>query len=454
MNEDKPNEGDSIEVNKNPEGVTSVVGQEDLQKTPQEVSVPTQAPKEPAESNQNIHTPKAKKSRKKKLIITIVILVLLIGAGAAAWFFVVKKDTATTAPTTQSSEQQTLTEINTGKTPDKVIYSYREKDTDPYILYSRPASGGERTELVKLEGNEFFSNYDVNKNVVVYSADQGIYVSTDSGIKFSKVFDIDKNAGVQITSLKISTEANRVAFGYLPAVGGKNTVKTMDLDGKNQVDLFTTEKSGVFIDGWSDNGGKMVYGEGCYNCDGNATIPMVYSVKTEKSTTLSPNIKPGTMIDFDINGELLQVVVVYGNVDKTTEGLGLNIVAPYTLSRIDLNSGAETAIKTIGTLGEKNPNGTVRSRSVLAGFISKSNDVYYTDDKGLYFLTGTSSSAVFNATANILDLPFVSNDVVIYSFGDASTGDYDLNNFSTTTKKDDLILKGDTKTIIFGVTTK
>lgn len=401
--------------------------------------------------------PQQKKS--KKPLIVVVIVLLIVGIGSAYWFLL--RDKKSSQPNNSSSQSEQATEnIETSQftTPNNVIYSFRENDSSPFIIYSRPVEGGERKELAKLARDEYAYTSDVHDTTIAYNTDGGIFVSTDGGNSFSNIYELKKTSSVtgeQISSLKINQEGTKIVAGIVEEAGGKNKVTSMDLNGDNQSLLFESEKSGVFIDAWSEKSNKIAYSEGCINCDGNLVSPVIRDLSTNKTTKLSEKAQPGTMTTVEGNADLSQIVIVYGKVDTSpVDGIGINIVAPYTISKVDTTTGKEAAVATIGAIGEKNPNGTVRSRTVLAGYLYKTNDVFYTNDKELYITSGETKSLVLTAENKIIEAPFISKESVIYSYGDPSTGDYNLMNYTIGTKAIVQILTGDNNTQIFGVTTK
>lgn len=430
--------------------------------TPPESKVPVQADTSQLFAADNPNgTPQEKPKKKFGKKKFMLIFLLLAAAGATAWWFLIKKDPTPTSNNNQSTNQQQNTQTQSDfKTPDNIIYAFREADDAPLTIYSRPVGGGDRKELAKLAKNEFPGNSDVRNNVVAYSTDQAIYVSTDSGTSFKKIYDLKQGVGgqlgEQVTSLKIDASADNLAVGILPIDGTQNSVNQFSLDGSTKNELFKSDKPGVFIDEWSQSLGKMVYSQGCYNCDGNQPTPLIWSQNKNQSSELSSSIKPGTLIDTDLNEINGQLVVVYGAADKNSDGLGVNIIAPYKISRFNINSDdySETVVKTIGTVGEKNPNGTTKSRTVLGGFIWQTDNVYYTDDNQMFYLTDQKESLALSSDKLITRANFVDANTIIFNAGEKQSVDFVVNNHSVSGKQSTQVLVGDANTFIFGVTTK
>ncbi len=417
------------------------------------------------EELQITNTPKSssKQNNGKKIIKILLVLILLAGIGFAAWYFLVKNKDSATNSTIQQPAQQAVTPENTN-TPDTVVYAYHEKDTDPYTIYWRPATGGDRTEITKLSKNEVINQFDVQQNVVAYNTDAGINVSTDGGRTFNEVIQFDKadngnTLGDQLTSLQISKEGTTIVYGFLKAnTTSGNEVTSINLDGSDKKVLFTSKKPGVFIEAYSEQANKMVYWEGCYNCDGNFVDLKIRDLETDKITTIEANFK-NTVYgsrSFAISDDFSTLVAAQGTIDNSVDGgVGIALTGPFTINKFDLKTLEKTKVATVGSANEKNPNGTPKYREVLVGFVAGSNtSIYYTDDESIYTSDDSSQpSLMFSANKNILYAPFIGSDSAITGSGD-DTSDYLLTNYDVATKKTVEIFAGDNNTIIIGVATQ
>jgi len=396
-------------------------------------------------------------NRRKKVIMILLVLLLLGGGAAAAWYFFFR-DTASDQPPASAPVQEETVSQNTN-TPDAVIYAYRENENSPDTLYWRPAEGGDRTEITKLGRDEFLTHYDVEKNVVAYATDKGIFLSSDGGRSFNEILSLEQAAsdqlGDQITSLKLSNEANRLAYGLAPSEG-KSTIQSVNLEGQDKKELLESDKKGLFILKWSDEKQKMVYWKGCYNCDGNTIDPVMRDLAKGEEKQIDKTLK-NTVYDsgLAISDDLSTMVVAQGTPDDSANvGIGITLTAPYSVSSIDLESLKKIELATVGQAGEKNPNGTTKYRSVLTGFVGNSTTAYYSDDESIYSLEGGDSPALlFAAKQDILYVPFINEDEYIVGFGESSN-DYQLAHYSTDTKKTVQVFLGDDNTAILGVTTK
>lgn len=390
-----------------------------------------------------------KKKNVKKLLLWVLAIILVLGAGAAAyWMFFKDKGTTTTNATTEPTGPAPVAKMT--YEPVNVSYAYREKDTDPYVIYYRPAAGGKRVTVSTLGKTDVISYSDAFASYVVYVVDTKIYASTDRGVSFKEIYKGDP--GAQITSIKISRDAGKVAFGYVKDGEDKNTVKSMDLDGKNVKDLFTSGNRGAFIVGWNNSKQKMIYREGCYNCDGTPGFPKQMDLKANKSSDVVTTADGKDIAAIDVSDDMSQMIFVKSTVNNNGEGIG-GFYAPFEVTSVDISTKKETVITTVGTKDEKNDNGTLKTRQFVAGFLAGDTTPYYSTGNQLYTVKDGKESLTYEAKNDIQFVLHVSDTKVIAASG-KDTSDYTLDNYDITTKKITNILSGDNNAVIFGVTTK
>ena len=220
----------------------------------------------------------------------------------------------------------------------------------------------------------------------------------------------------------------------------------------------------MFISSWSTGKNKVVYQEGCYNCDGPRTGTFVYDTSSNKNTEIISGVK-----GFDLNAvvasdDFTKVTYVESTANPNLAGEALDggSGAPYKINLLNLKTGKTTLVATIGTKNEKNSNGTYKYRFILAGKVLGTDKFYYTDGEKQLFTFSTSSitpSLAFSAGKNIYEVPLVAvnttgdGQIVFAGYG-KDTSDYTLASYDTKTKKSVTIFQGDNNTVIFGVTTK
>lgn len=413
-------------------------------------------------SDESVKTKPPKEPKNwKKFFKVLLILLLLAGAGAAAYYYFIKsKDSSNQQQTTTTDEPQQV--VENSYTPDTVAYAYHEKESDPYTVFWRPADGGDRTQVTKLEKNDYITQFDAFLNIVAYSTTKGVFSSTDGGRTYTQIADLESSGsealGDQITSLSISKDGKKIAYALLPGKGQekpKNTVFSIDPDGQNKTEMFSVDKAGVFIEAWNNEKNKMVYWSGCYNCDGNKLDLKIRDLSNDKEKQIDSSI--GIFYggqSFGVSDDISSLAVALGSPKAIDEGLG-SLIAPLTINKYDLSSLEKTEVATVGQAGEKNPNGTPKYREVLVGFtnVKDSTTIFYTDDEDLYTFDDIKPVLVFSANKNILLAPFVGINTFITGSGDDTT-DYLLTNYNSDDKKSKQIFAGDNNTVLFGVTTK
>lgn len=381
------------------------------------------------------------KKSKKKLVLIILVLLVLIGGGAAAWLLTQNSSDNTAEVPAETAEQV----VQKTYEPNTIPYAFREQATQPVTLYSRPAIGGERKEIQQLTRDTIVSYSDTNGSNVLVVADEDILVSTDHGAGYKKVFESE--AGAQITSIKFSAEGDGIVFGYLKTAGGKNEIRTMNLEGQDVKTVTTSDEAGVFIEGWSTKNNQLVYQSGCYNCGGGARTVYAFDTKESKRKTLLENVAKNRVYSLAVSDDTKLLLYVTGTF-KEAEG---EILPPYNVTLLTIADNEEKSVATIGTAGEKNPNGTDKLRLFKTGFTDGPNTPYYTVDQQLYLVRNNEPLLFYESDKSILQVNYVSDKYVIAQSG--TIEDFALTNYEVSTKKATAILQGDGNTRIFGVTT-
>ena len=407
---------------------------------------------------------KKKKRWVKKLFIILLILILVGSLSGGAYYLIVKKKifakNTTSQPSNMGSTTNQQANVNTipkSTTPDAVVYAYKAADKDPYSLYYRPAIGGDRKEVQKLEKDFVIMNHDVVSQNVVLANENKIYASIDGGKSYKSIYTT--SAGGVINSLKLSSEGDRLAVGLVPDFGNnvKGKVFTIDLSGSDKKDLFDADKYAIYLIGWSNTRQQLAYSEGCYACDGGRAAFKLRDLKTKTSKDLIPgtNIKTlgyGQAVSDDLT-KLVFVESTYDSAIKTEGPPGYYSAAPYKIKTLDLTTNKSTDYATIGTKNEKNSNGTDKYRTFQVGFINGTNDPYYSEGNNQYILDATKSNIEFTADKPIIGIYYANPKTVISSFG-KDTSDFLLTNYSVSDKKSSTVLSGDNNTVILNVTTK
>lgn len=411
-------------------------------------------------------------SNKKLYIIIGAILAILLAVSA---YFLLRKDNSKTTQANTATSQTTKNkpidtkkdqEVAKEQVADNVVYSFTESDNKPYSVFWRPASAGQRT-LSTTMSNKTRSGYsDVKMGNVAYvsSPDSGatdslaVYFSKDSGKTFKKIYSLPVNketsqVGDQITSIKISNDGSKVVVGYLPG-DSSNQVTEINPDTLATKKLFTSTKAGVFITAYDSVSEKIIYSEGCFNCDGNiGNTVVVRNLKTGQIKELVKStdtmIKQSVSVNADFTELLVEGVTKDLNSAVKDSFFGYYMGAPYTVISVNIDSAVEKSIASFGEK-QKDPNSPAVHSSI--GYMADGKTAYYALDKQVYSLSSGKPTLLYEAPKGLYSVYFVSDASVVAGYG--TYNDFVLNNFSTKDKKVTQILSGDNKTSIFGVTTK
>lgn len=409
-----------------------------------------EADDQPRRSVQPVAPPK--KSRKKPLLIAILLALVVGGLG---WYFGLrKKPTTTTSSVTVTGQKQTQkAQEEQSIIPENIVYAFRSNDTDPFIVYYRPAGEGARTAAMTLKTDEYVLRTDVRGNKVALSTSSGLYTSTDSGKTYSKVVSVSGDE--QISGVRISTSQKRVIYATTSDFQ-TSLVKSIDFDGKNSEDVMTVDAGSVLIYGWNDIKNQIFYSKGCANCDGSPSSYLIYDTKakSDKALTLLESAQKDNFTQqVNISDDFSTISVVSASPETGTEPALSNGVSPYFVTSYDTASGKITDVASIGSATEKLEDGSTKMHTVLSGFLADSTTQYYASGTDVYTVVNGKKTLFYQTDLDLLSVDFVGKNVVIVSTQKA-VGDSILSSYNRTTKKATQILEGDNNTIIIGVTTK
>ncbi len=399
-----------------------------------------------------------KKSHKKLLLSALA--VVIIGGLVVGGLMLFRKPVKTpVVKTTESDVTSSSAQENRTYVPNTVAYAYRANTTDPYSVYYRPAAGGERKEVMKLERDEYTSVSDVVGNIVVFGSDTKLYVSDDAGKTYTNVYTAA--SGEAINSVKVSSDRTKVAVAVVPDFSNqsKGQVFSIDLNGKNKKTLFD-DPSALYLIGWNNSKQKIAYWQGCYSCDGGRTGWKLRDLKSKAVRDLVKGVDPKTYYHqaaiSDDMSTLMYVQSTYDAAIKVSDPPGYYSAAPYKVMKADLttadNSGIDIA--TVGKKQEKNSNGTDKIRRFSLGFLAGTNDGYYAEGNKINLVSTEGTVVLYQADQDISAVHYASDKAVIVSTGDISSADFLLSNYDLVAKKSTQIFQGDANTSVFGVSTK
>lgn len=431
----------------------------------QEPSTPTMAHPELA-----ITKPPKQKSKKKRILIIILILVLLGGGAAAYWYFELRDEPI-------SPQAQTTTETLSPQVKEvglnTLIYSVRNTaaqvgQTDSEEVFWQPVDSDVKNSALKPSKNSYVTAHDVsgNKSVLALAPTNStealtVWYSADGGKEYKNIYSSPKaskdNLGYQLTSLKFSSDGSSVIFGLLPpGTDTGNEVYVIDLESADfkGEKLFTSEKRGVFIYAYEADLKKVIYSEGCYNCDGNiGNDLLLFNAGNNTKSTLAKS-NEGNVISFQaINNDFSEILTLSetrdSNMQVTNNIDGTYMGPPFTISALTLQDGSSKAIGTFGEKLKPDATGNVDYLFITAGYMEGGTTPYVGFENKIYKIAD-SNILMYEASKTLTDVLYVGEDNIVAASGELQ--DFALNNFSVKDKTSNIILNGNERTTLFGVT--
>lgn len=393
------------------------------------------------------------KSR-KKLWISLLIIVVLAGLGGGAYALFTKKDSAKdTNASQQESTEDKKVELN--YKPDLVAYLHRDNQSEPNALFTRPAIGGERKEVMKFQQDENTTVSDVRGQDVVIASDTKLYVSRDGGRKYNAVYTHDTTD--VIVSVKVSSDGSRLAFGTVPSVEGVagsdhyGSIYTVDLEGKDKQQLTSSKEKALLLLAWDADSNKMAYSEGCYYCDASRTAYKLYDIESKKAEDLLPGKDASTFhYGLQVSHDLTRAVYV----QSPTGSSAMESTPPYQVRVTDLKDMKDTLVQTVGSKDDMNPNGTARFWDFSLGFLAGTNTPYYATDKSLYQVVDGEAKLLLTSDQFISQVHYASDEQLIYTARQSQGAEaLFLNHYDVTKEVVTQIFEGDYNTLVFGVST-
>lgn len=401
---------------------------------------------------------------------------LLLAAGGSYYYVKVYKKKP--APVTKTNTALITQTQSAPQIPvaENIIYASRAKETDPFVIYSRPAKGGDRTTLLTLTNKNASGSYGSIAQTksrgqnIVFSDTDSIYSSTNGGKTFKQVFKApapaSANTLVSVNSLTYSVDGKSIVFTIITTGSNKavTSLKTMDLNGQNVSDIKITnaDNKTIYIYSFDSQKKQMVYATGCYACDGGPDLPQVADLSAGTAKPLVTADKTKIFTNGQVSSDGQNYDYIAGNNDDAVAtaidgpALGWQGAPPYNVVEVNVNSGKATPLATIGTLHEKGADGKLKSYTVHAGYTNDLTPFYVADNK-LFMAGNNSTGAAFAANSNIDGLPefLTANEYVIDVLNPSTTTTpFTAYYYDVASKKSTAVLQADTNTVIIGVTSK
>lgn len=393
----------------------------DEQKLPTEETDTTtppsaETPEQPAVSPMPLKLVHTKKS---KLPLILIVIVLLAAGAAAIWWFVLRdgsNSSATSTSTNDTTTTDTTTQQPAAGTPKYLVYAAGVGTNSPSKMIQRSLSDNSEVTALTIDGDGYITDtLQQGKNVYAHVIKDGVeqaWVSTDEGKTYKKLYEgtatTQDMSGDQITSAVFSKDNSSLLLAVLNGEKNKNTVTSFTLASAEKKDIFSLDKSGVFLYGYDSASGTVYYNTGCYNCDGyREGLISRYTSAKGRETVYEMKESERALASVRMNSDLTKLLIVVGT--ASTEGPGL--MEPYDIKEVGVSDGSVTNHATITDTA---------SGVADVGFMSDGRGFYVSGNT--VKLTG-SNTPLLETTKPILEVYFASKDHIF-----AKTGEY--NDFS------------------------
>ena len=310
--------------------------------------------------------------RSQKRMRLGLLLLLVIGVGAFL-IFSLSDDTPITNVEDISTEDDTENTQGSDseeekKVFDQIVYAHSGSDSSSRELYTRSASGGDRTPLDFNFGINTFLSVDQNDDAyVVGTRDGKVYYS--SGVETPKLI---YTAEDDIAGLKLDASAGSVVvlerdesnFKAIPSL-----VTKVMLDGSGSEVFFSeldaTENGALFLEHWNGDDGVLYARRSCTNCDGYNPNLIKIDDEGAESAVFEPGESFSSSSGYVFNNDNSKALFVKSTVYTLAQqealgiasGLGGPNAAPFTLVELDLASGSTTNVVTFGESKDVNADG-------------------------------------------------------------------------------------------------
>lgn len=416
----------------------------------------------------NSKPPKSKSGKGKKFLIFFLILLLLGGGAAAAWWFYFKKQNtgqnAQTSTDTTSQQQQAENAYKMQKAV-QIIYAHGGEIDAPGLIYSRPATGGERKEIASVEKlGGVAAQYRTGSSYVYLDGKNSeptqIWLSKGEEVP-KKVHELSGSSSI-ILSVVLSKNEKTIYYSKIPnpystGVGGVGTSKLYKLgvDGGKEEELGTVESSAAFLYAVSKDESKLLVAKGCYACDGAPGAPEIFTI-ADKKLSKTFEMEANSFGAFSIKPDFSKIVYVENTVDKskTEDGLlGYYAGPPHKIHLLDLGNKED---KVIATVGEKLGSSLDSTFTPQVGWgqTESSFEPYFTSEKkvSLYDTSSQKESVLFESTTKAVEKVYwVSTKEVIVGIKADEVGGMTIDHYDVSAKKADNIMETTDLTKILGL---
>jgi hypothetical protein len=383
--DDKPKQGDGAEESESPEvSADSAEAQADVML---------------ASAKQ--HSENENQSNRNKLLAAIAVAFLI---SIGVFFFVSssssdnsnENDSASQSENSSTDENETEPEA-VADNFDQLIYAHSTNTNIQRDIFTRPVTGGDRSEI------DF--DLGVNNFLIVDRGDQSYVVGTNDGKVFygmgisepSEIFtttntltglSFDESSGTVLV-----TERDESDFSQYPT-----TLTVVNVDGSGTEEFFTEVAdpgSVIYPESWDGSASTLYMRRSCTQCDGYNPVLLTLDADGNEDTFFTPStadpntgfeISSGYAFNFDHSNALYVTNTQYdeSNPFGINGGIGSPEGAPYTLHEINLADGTSSEVLTFGEGDDVAANGFFDSPRIDWAVIGGNSARVYSYQKKLF----------------------------------------------------------------------
>ncbi len=399
----------------------------------------------------------------------LFLAVAVVFIGGAAFAFILSHDSKTEAPSQTDTQNSQASEQNPNSSVaklDQIIYAHNDVDRLPRSIFSRPASGGDRTQL----------NGSIKSTATNLSRDENAYAFFDPSSHTiwygkddepaEKIYDV--NHTFEMTRLKLDKKHNSILFSVVQSSDSglaelETRIVEINTEGSDQKILLTesTDAGALFVEDWNPETDKVLFRRSCWGCDGyNADLYLLDGEKQSKIYDTDDYESP--TLSYAALDDLSKIVFVRGKVYSDQEredysivnaGLGSPVGPPYELVELNITTGEEQVLKTYGAIQDISNKSFVPS---FSGWVHEGDTQtpYFTYKNQLYLQNASGDfDVVFESdSANIANVYSVDSSEIVVGL-EAKDGET-ITYFNRQTNKASTVMETSFYTLVLALTRK
>lgn len=420
---------------------------------------------------ENTVVPPTKPKKSPKPLILFLALLALAAVVAYLLFTNSTDDTNDSSTTTEQTNQSEETSqiVDAPDELDQIIYAHTDDDSTPKVAYSRPADGGDRTELgFNIASTSFLSSGNTTDgDQYIYIDGNTLFYGEGTGLPVS-VYEIP--TGNQFVSAAIDGGSNTIVVSYASTPGVAQQLKkvvSINTDGTNETTLFEQtggELGGVYITDWNGDSGQLLGKISCISCDGFNADVYRFDENGEGEKIVDGGEFSNEVSSVVANSDSTKLLYIKGTTYTDAEIVELNIQSglgqpsgpPYELHQVDIESGEDTVLATFGE--KQDIEGKFQVPAVASWSTVESGELpTYSYQNQLFTQNNSGAFSLFFETGqgDIYSIIAVTdNEVLVASRTNDGGGDGIVSYFNLEEEKAETVMQTTFNTLILGYTLK